>query len=491
MQIDEQTLKNLYSHGRGLEVLVDKTIVFLGDSVMRGMYKDMVKYIKCGDMLKEQESKRKGELSFHEDILVYGGDKLAKKTNGKEFREYRVIKLDNGIIIKYHYICRAYNDHVESILEHFMQDPPDIVVVNSCLWDLHRYDKRCAMEKFKENVLKLAKKLSALRVPIGLDETKEPLLIWTTTPPCECDVPIIEDFTEVSDDPNAYNFTAQIDELNSANIWLGQMLPRYTFNVVDLGTVMAKAIHNREKDGVHWNAVANRMYTMLILSRVELHLAKPGEQKIPTVIYSPLLYVTPPPNPPPSRAILPTPAPAPPPSSYPEHQFYDGMNEFNDRYSFNQASANNSGRYYHDSYDNNEDYGGSGGQHGPDYTADYTGPPGPCYGASRGRGYPPGRGRGGHHAPYPLEERYSNPYNDYNNEYNNYYNDQPGPNNEQWNMRNQQQAPMSRSRELLAERRVQLAARERPPARQVAPQHRAPPARHVPPPRQTRRHRPY
>ena len=55
-----------------------------------------------------------------------------------------------------------------------------------------------------------------------------------------------EDFTEVSDDPHAYNFTAQIDELNSANIWLGQMLPRYTFNVVDLGTVMAKAIHNRE-----------------------------------------------------------------------------------------------------------------------------------------------------------------------------------------------------------------------------------------------------
>ena len=32
MQIDESTLKNLYSHGRGLEVLVDKTIVFLGDS---------------------------------------------------------------------------------------------------------------------------------------------------------------------------------------------------------------------------------------------------------------------------------------------------------------------------------------------------------------------------------------------------------------------------------------------------------------------------
>ena len=35
-----------------------------------------------------------------DDILVYGGDKLIKKTNGKEFREYRVIKCDNGIIVK-------------------------------------------------------------------------------------------------------------------------------------------------------------------------------------------------------------------------------------------------------------------------------------------------------------------------------------------------------------------------------------------------------
>ena len=113
-----------------------------------------------------------------DDILVYGGDKLIKKTNGKEFREYRVIKCDNGIIVKlvgrsfvkllsfchlycytdvwihklfllliilltfsplrYHYICRAYNDHVNSILETFIEDPPDIIVVNSCLWDLHR-----------------------------------------------------------------------------------------------------------------------------------------------------------------------------------------------------------------------------------------------------------------------------------------------------------------------------------------------------------------
>ena len=32
MEIDEATVQKLYSHQRGLEVLVDKTIVFMGDS---------------------------------------------------------------------------------------------------------------------------------------------------------------------------------------------------------------------------------------------------------------------------------------------------------------------------------------------------------------------------------------------------------------------------------------------------------------------------
>ena len=57
-----------------------------------------------------------------------------------------------------------------------------------------RYEKRVAMDKFKENVMKMAENLSKVRVPgaPGKDSTA-PLLIWTTTPPCECDVPIIGD----------------------------------------------------------------------------------------------------------------------------------------------------------------------------------------------------------------------------------------------------------------------------------------------------------
>ena len=65
-----------------------------------------------------------------------------------------------------------------------------------------------------------------------------------------------------------------------------------------------------QNDGVHWNPKANRMFTMLILSRVEMHMAKPGKQSIPTIIYSPLLYVAPLATPPPPRAVR-----APPPVS--------------------------------------------------------------------------------------------------------------------------------------------------------------------------------
>ena len=48
---------------------------------------------------------------------------------------------------------------------------------------------------FKENVLKLAQKMSSIRVPQYKSEPKPPLLIWTTTPPCSCDVPIIGNLT--------------------------------------------------------------------------------------------------------------------------------------------------------------------------------------------------------------------------------------------------------------------------------------------------------
>ena len=39
---------------------------------MRGMYKDMVKYIKCGDMLKDHESKRKGNIVRYTNSLLSG-----------------------------------------------------------------------------------------------------------------------------------------------------------------------------------------------------------------------------------------------------------------------------------------------------------------------------------------------------------------------------------------------------------------------------------
>ena len=53
------------------------------------------------------------------------------------------------------------------------------------------------------------------------------------------------------------------------------------------------ATHNRRKDGVHRNAKANRMFTSLIISRIDMHLSQPGNQSIPSAICSRSLCDTP------------------------------------------------------------------------------------------------------------------------------------------------------------------------------------------------------
>lgn len=41
---------------------------------------------------------------------------------------------------------RCYYDRVEGILESFADDPPDIVVMNSCLWDISRLESSSLFE---------------------------------------------------------------------------------------------------------------------------------------------------------------------------------------------------------------------------------------------------------------------------------------------------------------------------------------------------------
>lgn len=73
------------------------------------------------------------EPSHMGDCLVCHG----KKHNGRDYREERLYQNDN-VTISYFFLTRVFGDYVRSIVTRLAHDPPDVVIISSCLWDITR-----------------------------------------------------------------------------------------------------------------------------------------------------------------------------------------------------------------------------------------------------------------------------------------------------------------------------------------------------------------
>lgn len=81
-----------------------------------------------------------GELSFEQDQLVAGGQ-LGELHNGTQYREVRQFCSGSGHhLVRFYFLTRVYSEYLEDVLEELSYGPaPDLVIINSCLWDLSRF----------------------------------------------------------------------------------------------------------------------------------------------------------------------------------------------------------------------------------------------------------------------------------------------------------------------------------------------------------------
>lgn len=119
-------------------ILSNKFVVIIGDSIQRAIYKDLVLLLQRNRYLSDAQLRSKGEFSFVNDELIEGGKK-AKMCNGKDYREVRQYQSDFHLV-RFYFVTRCYNTYMESVLSDLICDPkPDLVIMNSCLWDISRY----------------------------------------------------------------------------------------------------------------------------------------------------------------------------------------------------------------------------------------------------------------------------------------------------------------------------------------------------------------
>lgn len=207
-----------------------------------------------------------GENGFKNDVLVTGGIRSGRFNNGTMAREEREYKTDHHLV-QYMYITRVYDKYVEKICNRLISGrfEPDVVILNSCLWDLTRYgNDESVFEWYKYNLHRLINHLDKL--------PKKTLIIWNTTLPLAKDIKGGFLIPECKDLCKTLRF-----DILEANYCSAQIFDAYGFDVVDMNFVMRNKMNTcRQGDGIHWDNRGHRMMTNMLLS----HIAKAWNKEL-------------------------------------------------------------------------------------------------------------------------------------------------------------------------------------------------------------------
>ncbi|XP_016409676.1 PC-esterase domain-containing protein 1A isoform X3 [Sinocyclocheilus rhinocerous] len=236
------------------QLLHSKFVVVLGDSIQRSVYKDLVLMLRRDAYLSVSQLKSKGEFSFEQDFLVEGG-RLGEMNNGTAYKEVRQYRTDHHLI-RFYFVTRVFSRYMESILTDFETGmKPDLVIVNSCVWDISRYSREWATE-YRNDLNTFFSKLKAILLT-------ESLVVWNMTMPLG--KKIVGGFLV----PEIQHMgpTLRFDVIE-ANYFGATLANEYGFDVLDFHFQFRFSLQHRMQDGVHWNAVAHRQITCLLLEHV-------------------------------------------------------------------------------------------------------------------------------------------------------------------------------------------------------------------------------
>uniref|UniRef100_A0A8D2LWD0 PC-esterase domain containing 1A n=1 Tax=Varanus komodoensis TaxID=61221 RepID=A0A8D2LWD0_VARKO len=193
-----------------------------------------------------------GDLRFENDHLVEGGV-LSGLHNGTHYREVRQYRTCHHLV-RFYFLTRVYSPYLESILEDFRTGlQPDLLILNSCVWDISRYGPS-SMQEYRANL-----EMAFNRLDAALSSSC--LVIWSMA------MPLGPKVTGGFLTPEHLSRTLRNDVIEG-NFYSATLATFHLFDVLDLHYRFRLDLRNRARDGVHWNSVAHRRITDLLLGHV-------------------------------------------------------------------------------------------------------------------------------------------------------------------------------------------------------------------------------
>jgi len=276
------------------KLLSGKRIAYIGDSVMRSLYKDLVWLLNDATLTPQKLLGTKGEKNFpdvknfcvgrkggppdrrlnevfHEnnvDDLMSDYSGVTARRTYIERREY--YNEEHDLRITSRFITRVWSEALEKWLKSYVEKHGkwDIIVFNSCLWDVLRWGP-FGIAEYKQNLSKFLELIPKILAPNGN-------FIWMTTPPCAeeikspgMNVPVM-----------AYKYYSTRFMVIEANTFTAQKVSEAGFNVLDMHYYLQMQTFRRNRDGIHWSPEANRLMTNMTLTHISLAKSETLPQRV-------------------------------------------------------------------------------------------------------------------------------------------------------------------------------------------------------------------
>ncbi|KAK3748842.1 hypothetical protein QZH41_006631 [Actinostola sp. cb2023] len=249
------------------ELFLHKNVVVLGDSIQRSVYKDLVCLWTdpCSQYAQDQELRAKGEFSFRHDKLLFGGEKI----NGIKYREGREYR-DGDTVFRFYFITRCWDDNVQSIVHNDFKTvfKPDVIIMNSCLWDIHHYGRE-GKALYEPNLNKLMSEIR--RLP------STPLLVWNSALP-------LAEYCKGGFLRKGFS-TLPRHEIIKANDIAHGVINKFGFIYVDLfESIRRNSKFTQADDGIHWGNRAHRNMSNSILTAISRYWGIDVLDKVPSPV---------------------------------------------------------------------------------------------------------------------------------------------------------------------------------------------------------------
>ncbi|KAK5644859.1 hypothetical protein RI129_006159 [Pyrocoelia pectoralis] len=265
---------DLFSSQTTKNLLDGKFIYFFGDSNIRAIYKDLLWLIEYGRLIPDDRLKKKNEESHANDIRTSNGE-LHNGCDYDERREY----LEN-CIIKFQFITRLYQqDFVDKIYNFSIN--PDIIVINSCVWDLTRWGSTDSVEKFKTRIHETFKLFRTV-----IPTTR---IIWVATLP-----PAFKSRGGFLTKDIEFMRNMLPWHIAYANQYVANVARSYSIDYLDVHYYFQFLLNYHAPDGIHWDPKSVRYMTNFLLTHICLswNETPPGIVALDSIFVSKSYFVT-------------------------------------------------------------------------------------------------------------------------------------------------------------------------------------------------------